>query len=140
MTVRTSRSSTKGRSCSSRSRSWLRNTCSLHGDYHHWNVLSATREPWLAIDPKPMVGDPAYDGAQFLGNRFGTRGPDEFEGELARFAEAAGFDETHVLRWCFARECENSQWYVSVSDPDGARGSITYARFLKDLLERRGAR
>ncbi len=110
----------------------------VHGDYHHWNVLSATREPWLAIDPKPMVGDPVFDSAQFLGNRWGTRGPDEFAGELARFAAAAGFDEHRVLRWCFARETENSQWYLSVGDRRGAEGSVAYAHFLRDVLESRG--
>jgi streptomycin 6-kinase len=111
----------------------------LHGDYHHWNVLAATREPWLVIDPKPMVGDAVFDSAQFLGNRYGTRGPDEFEGELARFTAAAGFDEVHVLRWCFARETENSQWYLSVDDPAGSRGSIVYAQLLHRLLASRGA-
>ena len=30
-------------------------------DLHAGNVLAAAREPWLAIDPKPVVGDPAYD-------------------------------------------------------------------------------
>jgi streptomycin 6-kinase len=29
-------------------------------DLHAGNVLGAEREPWLAIDPKPFVGDPAY--------------------------------------------------------------------------------
>jgi streptomycin 6-kinase len=33
----------------------------IHGDFHHWNVLSATREPWLAIDPKGMAAEPAFD-------------------------------------------------------------------------------
>lgn len=32
----------------------------LHQDLHGHNVLSSTREPWLAIDPKPLVGDPAF--------------------------------------------------------------------------------
>jgi streptomycin 6-kinase len=32
----------------------------LHGDLHHWNILSAEREPWLAIDPKGVIGEPAY--------------------------------------------------------------------------------
>lgn len=32
----------------------------LHQDLHGHNVLSAEREPWLAIDPKPLVGDPAF--------------------------------------------------------------------------------
>ena len=30
----------------------------LHWDLHFENVLSAEREPWLAIDPKPLLGHP----------------------------------------------------------------------------------
>lgn len=41
----------------------------LHGDLHPGNVLAADREPWLAIDPKPVLGDPAFDWAQLLANR-----------------------------------------------------------------------
>jgi len=33
----------------------------LATDLHASNVLRAKREPWLVIDPKPFVGDPAYD-------------------------------------------------------------------------------
>ena len=33
----------------------------LHGDLHHDNILTATREPYLAIDPKGLVGNRAYD-------------------------------------------------------------------------------
>lgn len=32
----------------------------LHQDLHGHNILSAEREPWLAIDPKPLAGDPAF--------------------------------------------------------------------------------
>ena len=38
----------------------------MHGDFNPGNILSATREPWLATDPHPMVGDPAYDPSQLL--------------------------------------------------------------------------
>jgi len=38
----------------------------LHGDLNPTNVLSAAREPWLAIDPKPVVGDAAYDGSRLV--------------------------------------------------------------------------
>jgi streptomycin 6-kinase len=38
----------------------------------HWSdvglVLRAAREPWLVIDPKPFVDDPAYDATQHLFN------------------------------------------------------------------------
>jgi streptomycin 6-kinase len=40
----------------------------LHGDLHHGNILAAQREPWLAIDPKGVVGDVAWDVGSFLFN------------------------------------------------------------------------
>ncbi|OLF09594.1 aminoglycoside phosphotransferase family protein [Actinophytocola xanthii] len=40
----------------------------LHGDLHHDNVLRATREPWLAIDPHGIVGDPGYEIGPLLYN------------------------------------------------------------------------
>ena len=41
----------------------------LHQDLHGGNVLRAEREPWLAIDPKPLVGERAFDTASFLRDR-----------------------------------------------------------------------
>ena len=40
----------------------------LHGDLHQDNVLAADRRPWLAIDPKGLVGEPAADAAALLRN------------------------------------------------------------------------
>ena len=37
-------------------------------DLHAGNVLASQREPWLAIDPKPFVGDPAFDALQHMLN------------------------------------------------------------------------
>jgi streptomycin 6-kinase len=41
----------------------------LHQDFHGGNVLAAEREPWLAIDPKPLVGERAFDTASLLRDR-----------------------------------------------------------------------
>jgi streptomycin 6-kinase len=40
-----------------------------HQDFHGGNILRATREPWLAIDPKPLVGERAFDTAWLLRDR-----------------------------------------------------------------------
>jgi streptomycin 6-kinase len=40
----------------------------LHGDLHHENILAARREPWLSIDPKGVVGEPAYEVGALLRN------------------------------------------------------------------------
>ncbi len=41
----------------------------VHQDFHSGNVLRATREPWLAIDPKPVVGEREFDTASLLRDR-----------------------------------------------------------------------
>jgi streptomycin 6-kinase len=74
----------------------------LATDLHAGNVLRARREPWLAIDPKPFVGDRAYDATQHLLNGKGRllRAPDV---TIERFADLLDVDEERVRRWTFAR-------------------------------------
>jgi streptomycin 6-kinase len=44
-------------------------TVLLHQDFHGGNVLRAEREPWLAIDPKPLIGEREFDAASLLRDR-----------------------------------------------------------------------
>jgi streptomycin 6-kinase len=74
----------------------------LATDLHAGNVLRAQRQPWLVIDPKPFVGDAAYDATQHLLNcrsRLRTR-PTE---TIRRFADLLDVDYERVRRWTFAR-------------------------------------
>lgn len=80
----------------------------LHGDYHPANVLSAAREPWLAIDCKPLVGDPAYDLAQWLGNRceaaLQSAGPvAALRRQIDRFGSMLGLDPARIAGWAFVK-------------------------------------
>src|SRR5262249_33141175 len=74
----------------------------LATDLHAGNVLRAERAPWLVIDPKPFVGDPAYDATQHLFNCLDRMAIDPF-GTLARFAALLGVDAERVRLWTFAR-------------------------------------
>jgi len=74
----------------------------LATDLHAGNVLQARREPWLVIDPKPFVGDPAFDATQHLFNceaRLRSN-PDEF---IRRFGDLLGVDAERIRSWMFAR-------------------------------------
>jgi streptomycin 6-kinase len=73
----------------------------LATDLHAGNVLRAGREPWLVIDPKPFVGDPAYDVTQHLINC--ARLNSDPEGTISRIAGLAGLDGERVRLWVFAR-------------------------------------
>jgi len=77
----------------------------LHGDFHPANVLAAGREPWLAIDCKPMVGEPAYDLAQWLYNRGrnGTATVSAIRWQIAQMSELLGLDPARVAGWAFVK-------------------------------------
>ena len=74
----------------------------LATDLHAGNVLAARREPWLVIDPKPFVGDPAYDATQHLFN-CEQRMRDAPIATIGRFADLLEVDAERVRSWMFAR-------------------------------------
>lgn len=71
-------------------------------DLHPGNVLAAGREPWLAIDPKPYLGDPTYDPVQHMLNH-----PDRLAADPAAFARRMAvlldLDPGRLQQWLFAR-------------------------------------
>lgn len=74
----------------------------LATDLHAGNVLRSQREPWLIIDPKPFVGDPAYDATQHLLNCDARLRSDAI-GTIRRIADLLDVDPGRVRLWTFAR-------------------------------------
>lgn len=94
----------------------------VHGDLHFTNVLRSEREPWLAIDPKGYVGDPAYDSITLLRTRFEPllTAPDPRAAILRRlavFADAAEVDRDRARRWAQARAVTAAHWGLRHGDP-----------------------
>lgn len=88
----------------------------LATDLHSGNVLRAQREPWLAIDPKPFVGDRCYDPVQHLMNCEARLHHDP-AGLVERMADLTGIDPLRLRLWTFARaaadprgDWSNVQW------------------------------
>jgi streptomycin 6-kinase len=80
----------------------------LHGDFHHSNVLSASRERWLAIDPKPRVGDPSFDAAFLLVDRaediLTSDRPDKFVARrIESIADRLDLDRQMLAQWALVR-------------------------------------
>lgn len=80
----------------------------LATDLHAGNVLRAQREEWLVIDPKPFVGDPAYDATQHLLNCEARVGSDPI-GTIGRVADLLEVDAERVRLWMFARAAAESR-------------------------------
>ena len=74
----------------------------LATDLHAGNVLRSQREPWLVIDPKPFVGDPAYDVVQHLHNCEARLHADP-RGMVKRLSELVEVDMERLQLWTFAR-------------------------------------
>jgi streptomycin 6-kinase len=110
----------------------------LHGDLHHWNILSANRQPWLAIDPKGVIGEREYEVGALL------RNPDldQFnDAELKQlqtrridiFEEMLGFDRQRILGWGLAQAMLSAWW--SVEDCGGFwQQAMRCAQVLYDLM------
>ena len=79
-------------------------------DLHAGNVLAAQREPWLAIDPKPYVGDPQefYDALQHLLNCEERLVTDPRGVDHAVLADLRTFDPDRLITWLFARCVQES--------------------------------
>lgn len=83
----------------------------LHGDLHGANVLAATRAPWLAIDPQPTSGDPHWEPAPMLWNRWDELGDDVRTGVRRRFhtlVDGAALDEDRARGWVVVRMVVNA--------------------------------
>ena len=88
----------------------------LFTDLHAGNVLRAQRSEWLAIDPKPFVGDPAFDATQHLLNCSG-RLRQSPKATVNSFADILGVSRERVRLWTFARaaaeprsDWDNDDW------------------------------
>ncbi|GAB2592622.1 aminoglycoside phosphotransferase family protein [Streptomyces capparidis] len=107
----------------------------LHWDLHYGNVLAAEREPWLAIDPEPLAGDPGFDLWPALDSRW-----DDVvaKGDPARvvrrrfdlLTEVLGLDRARAAGWTMGRLLQNSLWDIEDGSTALAPSAIAIAQAL----------
>jgi len=95
----------------------------LHGDLHHWNILSSEREPWLAIDPKGVIGEPEYETGAWIRNPFPNilemSNPDRMIARrIDQFSSELGFDQQRIYGWGFSQAVLASCWSYEEKDED----------------------
>jgi streptomycin 6-kinase len=114
-------------------------TVVVHGDFNPGNVLAATREPWLAIDCKPMVGDPGYDPSQFLlqvDPPFECADPKMvLTQRFELFATLVDEEPRRLFAWAVAREVESVMWATNAEQPDKGRAAMGQVEVLARLAE-----
>jgi streptomycin 6-kinase len=109
----------------------------LHGDLHHDNILNASRRPWLGIDPKGVIGEPAYEPGAFIRNIFLKDNESIEQANLARaidvFSEHLNMGKKRITRWAFAQAVLSGWWHVEDKTPGWER-TITLAKHLEQLM------
>ncbi|MER5321080.1 aminoglycoside phosphotransferase family protein [Streptosporangium roseum] len=90
----------------------------LHWDLHYDNILAGQREPWLAIDPEPLAGDPGFDLWPALDSRWEeavVATGDVTRAVLRRFdllTEVLGLDRQRATGWTLGRVLQNALWDI----------------------------
>jgi streptomycin 6-kinase len=89
----------------------------LHWDLHYDNVLAGEREPWLAIDPKPLAGEPGFELFPALRNRWGEAvASGDVTGAVRRrfdlMTEVLGLDRQRAAAWTLGRVLQDVLWEV----------------------------
>ncbi len=119
----------------------------LHGDLHHWNILSAEREPWLVIDPHGVVGEPAFEVGAWMRNPAAFEdGPfkarslllqPDVRGILARrldiFGEELQVDRDRVRDWGIAFAVLSACWSEESTHAESWHQAMTVADHLSTL-------
>ncbi len=112
----------------------------LHWDLHYENVLApppgTERGPWLAIDPKPLVGDTGFELLPALRNRWeeaeATGDPlREVRRRFDLLTEAAGLDRDRARAWTLVRVLENTLWEIEDGEDPAAGVAGAVARALE---------
>ncbi|OGO36868.1 MAG: hypothetical protein A2W35_04105 [Chloroflexi bacterium RBG_16_57_11] len=109
----------------------------LHGDLHHDNILAGQRQPWLAIDPKGVIGEPAYEVGALLRNPMPQllKVPN-LEQVLARRADQLSheleLDRERIVGWGYA-QAVLSAWWSLEDHGSGWEPAIACADVLAQL-------
>lgn len=109
----------------------------LHGDLHHDNILAAQRHPWLAIDPKGLVGEPAYETGALLRNPLPqllqTLQPGRILARrIDQLAEELALDRARIRGWGLAQAVLSAWWNVEDEDLIGSQ-AILCAELLASI-------
>lgn len=106
----------------------------LHGDLHHDNVIR-NGDDWLVIDPKGVIGEPAFEVAVFIRNPVQPDLLDHSEAisiishRIVQFSQTLGMDKNRLLQWCFVESVLSWSWNLE----DGCH--IVYSKRLTEMID-----
>lgn len=112
----------------------------LHGDLHHENILSAEREPFLAIDPKGIIGEFGFETGAFLNNHANWLAGEldlreKLINAVAHFSESLAIEPRDLYKWAFA-QMVLSIWWTFEDGGQNWREEFWRAEIWENILNR----
>lgn len=110
----------------------------LHGDLHQANILKGAHG-WCAIDPKGIVGDPAYDVGPFIRNPTQQLIEHEhaaslIQNRITQFSLLMNIDYERIKAWCYVQSIMAAYWHVEdQSDQDTIDDCLRMAELIEQL-------
>jgi streptomycin 6-kinase len=110
----------------------------LHGDLHHDNIVKAARGSWLAIDPKGVIGEPAYEVCAFLRNPM----PDLLTSmntkqvltrRVEQFSELLRFDRERLIGWGLSEAILSASWDIDDAS-ESWKGTVAIAEIYAEMF------
>ncbi|MCS5708701.1 aminoglycoside phosphotransferase family protein [Candidatus Berkiella cookevillensis] len=107
----------------------------LHGDLHHDNILQQG-DDWVVIDPKGVIGEPAYEVAAFIRNPMPKlleldNALKIIEHRIHHFAKILEISEHRIWNWCFVQAV--LAWAWALED----NGDVSYFQQLTEIFDKK---
>ena len=108
----------------------------LHGDLHHGNVLDFGERGWLAIDPKGLIGERAFDFCNLLCNPSHARAlePTRLERQFGVVVATTGVEPDRFARWLVAWCALSSTWFALDDNPRLAESAAAIGELALGLV------
>ncbi len=83
----------------------------IHHDLHYGNVLAGSREAWLAIDPRPIIGEPEFSVPELLWTRVDELDDSDAIRQLLHvIVTNGGLDADRARHWAIIRCVDYWLW------------------------------
>jgi streptomycin 6-kinase len=110
----------------------------LHGDLHHFNILSSGDTAWVAIDPQGVIGELAYETGAYLRNPQPTllkmpNVKDILKERIHIFAEELSLEKERIYHWAIAQAVLSAMWDLENNLHTTSNYFIEFARLLEGI-------
>ena len=110
----------------------------LHGDFHQGNILSASNERWVVIDPEGIIGDPIYDLAVYIRNPLQElvstpHAREIIANRIHEFAQLLRYNAQRIADWVYVQAVCSAYW--SIEDGLDVTHHVAFLSILNSLYK-----